>query len=376
MRLVPLSEVASIQLGKMLSPSAKTGIESYPYLRNQNLQWGRFDLRDLATMDFSARERARFELKYGDLLVCEGGEPGRCAVWREGIKNCYYQKAIHRVRPSQGLADSDFLSLWIRFQALMGTFEHQNAKTTIAHLPLVRLQQLLVPILDFQEQLRIAGCLKAQLAEVETARQAVEVQGEEINKLADAIVMNSIRQNPTVTHLLGDVLDEIRQGIGENWADYPVLGATRGGLASAKELPGKQAPKYRPAVPGTVFYNPMRILIGSIAFVDDDDAPGITSPDYVVLRGKPGVVDSRWFYCWLRSPFGVRCINLLARGAVRERMLFNRLAEGAIELPDFVIQQEASLALRELKPLRLAVEAKLRDIDLLTQKILAQTFEN
>jgi type I restriction enzyme S subunit len=132
MRLVPLREVASIQLGKMLSPKAKAGVEAYPYLRNQNVQWGRFELHNLATMDFDHRERAKFELQYGDLLVCEGGEPGRCAVWRGEVESCYYQKALHRVRPILGAADSDFLALWIRLQALTGTFEDQNAKTTIA----------------------------------------------------------------------------------------------------------------------------------------------------------------------------------------------------------------------------------------------------
>ena len=113
MKLVPLREVACIQLGKMLSPKVKTGKESYPYLRNQNVQWGRFDLVDLAVMDFNARDREKFELQYGDLLICEGGEPGRCAVWRGEIKNCYYQKAIHRVRPKPGAADPDFLAQWI-----------------------------------------------------------------------------------------------------------------------------------------------------------------------------------------------------------------------------------------------------------------------
>jgi type I restriction enzyme S subunit len=73
-------------------------------------------------------------------------------------------------------------------------------------------------------------------------------------------------------------------------------------------------------------------LIRSIAFVDNDDEFGITSPDYVALQGKAQQVDSRWFYYWLRSPYGVQCINSLARGAARERMLFNRLAEGSILL--------------------------------------------
>jgi type I restriction enzyme S subunit len=120
----------------------------------------------------------------------------------------------------------------------------------------------------------------------------------------------------------------------------------------------------------------MRILIGSIAFVDEDDAPGITSPDYVALQGKPNAVDSRWFYYWLRSPLGVQCINSLARGAVRERMLFNRLAEGGIDLPEFSVQQRASAALKELRPLRAALETQLCEIDLFPQKILAQAFEN
>lgn len=200
------------------------------------------------------------------------------------------------------------------------------------------------------------------------------MQLQEISSLADAIVLDSIRKNPVEPHSLGDVLNEVKQGIGKDWADHPVLGATREGLAPAKEQPGKQAPKYKPVFPGTVFYNPMRILIGSIAFVDDDDMPGITSPDYVALQGKSGVVDSRWFYFWLRSPLGVQCINSLARGAVRERMLFNRLAEGEIELPSFVAQQRASAALKELKPMRRAIENKLAEIDVLPQKILAGTF--
>jgi type I restriction enzyme S subunit len=190
-------------------------------------------------------------------------------------------------------------------------------------------------------------------------------------------VLDGIRNKPTQTHVLGDILEEVKGGIGPLWADFPVMGATREGLALAKEPPGKQAPKYKPVIPGTVFYNPMRILIGSIAFVDDDDdAPGITSPDYVVLKGKPGKVDSRWFYYWLRSPLGEQCISLLARGAVRERMLFNRLAKGEIQLPDFRSQQNTSAALKELKPLRLSVKKKLREIDLLLQKIFIQAFES
>ncbi|MDR2014757.1 MAG: hypothetical protein LBP99_03930, partial [Azoarcus sp.] len=215
-----------------------------------------------------------------------------------------------------------------------------------------------------------------QLAEVETARQAVQAQLQEISRLADAIILNSVRNHPVTEYSLNNVLTEVKRGIGTNWAAYPVLGATRDGLAPAKEAPGKHAPKYKPAFPGTVFYNPMRILIGSIAFVDDGDTPGITSPDYVALQGKQDLVDSRWFYYWLRSPLGVQCINSLARGAVRERMLFNRLAEGNIKLPDFAVQKKASEALKALKPFRCAVDKQLVEIEHLPQRLLAQAFSD
>jgi type I restriction enzyme S subunit len=56
-------------------------------------------------------------------------------------------------------------------------------------------------------------------------------------------------------------------------------------------------------------------------------------------------------------------------------MLFNRLADGEIELPDYGIQQTASKALAELKPLRRAFEQKLNEMNLIPAKILAQAFE-
>jgi len=209
-----------------------------------------------------------------------------------------------------------------------------------------------IPWVAVPQQQRIAANLANQLAAVEDARQAA-----------------------TESHSLGDVLLEVKQGIGSRWADFPVLGATRDGLAPAKEPVGKNPERYKPVTVGTVFYNPMRILIGSIAMVDEGDAPGITSPDYVALRGREGLVDSRWFYYWLRSPDGERCIASLARGAVRERMLFNRLTEGEIALPPYPVQRAASRALAELRPMKAAVEARLREIERLPQRLLAQVFD-
>jgi hypothetical protein len=111
-----------------------------------------------------------------------------------------------------------------------------------------------------------------------------------------------------------ECLEEITRGVGPSWKGRPVLGASRKGLTPAKDAIGKHPQRYKPVDPGSVFYNPMRILLGSIAMVDDGEEGGITSPDYVVVRGRPGILHHRVFYYWLRSAAGEALIRQLARG--------------------------------------------------------------
>lgn len=292
------------------------------------------------------------------------------------MADCYYQKAIHRVRPDPAYADSEFLSFWIRHQAITGTFEDQNAKTTIAHLPLVRLQQLPVPAIPVERQRSIAAGLRDQLSLIDRARSAAQGQLDELTCFGNAVIRESCGDGAAAAVKLGEVLEDVARGIGADWSRYPVLGATRDGLAPAKEPVGKAPERYKLVSPGTVFYNPMRIMIGSIAMVDDGDATGITSPDYVVLKGREGRVHSRWFYYWLRSPYGKRCIESLARGAVRERMLFNRLAEGEMVLPPYSQQKAASNRLAPLRDIRAASALRLKEIAMLPSRILRLAFEN
>ena len=158
---------------------------------------------------------------------------------------------------------------------------------------------------------------------------------------------------------LSDCLTEVNKGVGPSWKNYRVLGATRDGLAAAKEPVGKQPERYKLVEPGTIFYNPMRILIGSIAFVDEGQEPGITSPDYVVFRSQQGIVHPRWLYYWLRSDQGAAFIKTLARGAVRERMLFRRLAAAETFIPPYDAQIEFANQVLAVQRARSAAEAQL-----------------
>jgi hypothetical protein len=89
----------SVQLGKKLYEERVVHETAVPYLRNANVHWDNLKLADLKVMNFDARERQMYSLVPGDLLVCEGGEPGRSAVWEGQLGECYFQMALNRVRP-------------------------------------------------------------------------------------------------------------------------------------------------------------------------------------------------------------------------------------------------------------------------------------
>ena len=149
------SEITSSRLGKMLNVKQQTGKATYPYLANANVQWFRFETRNLNQMEFNEDEKVEFSLVDGDLLVCEGGEIGRCAVWHNQVQPCYFQKALHRVRCNQEVIIPDYLSWWFKFNCdNNGFFAIEGAKATIAHLPGVKLKQLQVatPPISLQNQ--------------------------------------------------------------------------------------------------------------------------------------------------------------------------------------------------------------------------------
>lgn len=91
-----VSEVAEHSLGKMLDKAKNKG-ELRTYLRNVNVRWFGFDLTDLLEMRFLPEEVEKYTAIKGDLLICEGGYPGRAAIWNEDYP-IHFQKALHRVR--------------------------------------------------------------------------------------------------------------------------------------------------------------------------------------------------------------------------------------------------------------------------------------
>lgn len=155
------SDITSSRLGKMLDAKQRTGKHSFPYLANANVQWFRFETDNLNRMDFNEAEQVEFSLKDGDLLVCEGGEIGRCAVWHNQVQSCYFQKALHRVRCNQEIILPDYLAWWFKFNCENNGFAAiEGAKATIAHLPGAKLKQLLVVVPPIERQYRFVDFIE------------------------------------------------------------------------------------------------------------------------------------------------------------------------------------------------------------------------
>lgn len=150
-------DLFTIQLGKMLSQDFKTGIDESVYLGNKNVQWDYCDFSNLESMNFNDFEKEKYRLIQGDLLVCEGGDVGRAAIWREEITDCYYQKAIHRLRPINEQLLPHLMLRFLFYAKNAGMLTNYVSQTSIAHLTREKLAALpvFVPSVEEQQQLII-----------------------------------------------------------------------------------------------------------------------------------------------------------------------------------------------------------------------------
>ena len=156
-----LVSLFTLQLGKMLNKKARTTLPRFPYLANKDVQWGKLDLSNLRKMYFNDKDREKYRLLPDDLLVCEGGEVGRTAIWT-GKSDCYFQNAVHRLRVRDSArVEPHFILHFMPFAAASGMFTHLTGQSTIAHLTKEKLSLLKVNLPTLPEQRKIAAILSS-----------------------------------------------------------------------------------------------------------------------------------------------------------------------------------------------------------------------
>lgn len=159
---VSVDSVATTRLGKMLDKAKNRG-RPRPYLRNINVRWFDFDVSNLHEMLFEDLELEEYSLRRGDVLICEGGEPGRAAVWDERIAEIYFQKAIHRVRFTSRV-EPHFFVLCLKASADDGRLAEYFTGTGIKHFTGKGLRSYRFPLPPFSEQSRIIAKVEVLMA--------------------------------------------------------------------------------------------------------------------------------------------------------------------------------------------------------------------
>lgn len=160
-----IADIAKHSLGKMLDKAKNRG-DLKPYLRNLNVRWFDFDLSDVQEMKFTPEESGKYTAIKGDVLICEGGYPGRCAIW-EDDEPIYFQKALHRVRFNNPLHSKWFVN-YLYLMDQTGDLKNHFSGTGIQHFTGEALAKFTLPIPPDKQIQQVLG--KANQLEAEVVR--------------------------------------------------------------------------------------------------------------------------------------------------------------------------------------------------------------
>ena len=157
---VTLQTIATSSLGKTLDKAKNKG-DLKPYLCSINVYWDGIDLTTVKETRLEENELPKYLLRPGDLLICEGGDVGRSAVW-ESTQEMYYQNALHRVR-FYGEINPHYFQLLLECYKGNQILDAYSKGMTIKHLVQTALNTIVFPLPPLSEQTRIVDAVNRLL---------------------------------------------------------------------------------------------------------------------------------------------------------------------------------------------------------------------
>jgi type I restriction enzyme S subunit len=347
-----------IVLGKMLQPEPRNTFDSEEfYLRSANIQWSGVDVTDIKTMWFSEQEKKFLLLRTGDLVVNEGGDVGRCAIWQGQVKECYYQNSVNRVR-NQEKASTLFLYYWINNLKVAGFIDSIVAKTTIAHLTAEKLEAMPWPSIPLAEQIRIAAYLNASCAAIDAVVAAKKKQLEALIEMKKETLHRAFNHAEWPVERVKDLAIKIGSGVTPD-------GGSAGYLDEGIPLLRSQnvhfdglrlddvafiAPETHREMrnsqlkPHDVLLNITGASIGRCTYVPDDFGEGNVNQHVCIIR--PGHrLHYRFLAEYLSSPMGQGQIMSTFTGASRQGLSHKDLGLIRIPAPSIETQSEVVASL-------------------------------
>jgi type I restriction enzyme S subunit len=227
-------------LGKMLDKAKNSGL-ARPYLGNINVRWGTFNLDNLKSMKIEESEVERYSLESGDIVICEGGEPGRCAVWQNTETPVFIQKALHRVRFTESYS-SKFAFYYLTYSTPLERVVKHFTGTTIKHLTGTGLNKVQFPVCSLEEQIEIVDILEGKLSLIESLESEIYSQLKKSDTLRQSILKKAfsgqlVPQNPndeTASALLARIQAE-KSAQATSKASHKNSPTKRGRKAHSKE---------------------------------------------------------------------------------------------------------------------------------------------
>ncbi len=166
-----LGQVCTSDLGKTLNKSKDRG-ELHPYLCSINILWDKIDLSTLKQACFEAGEQEKYTVRKGDLLVCEGGDTGRSAIW-DRDETILYQNALHRLRFHDSVFPK-FVLFYLMYLKDIGEIDNKYSKgVTIKHLVKKALLSIPLPLPPKPTQLSI-------VSELDKLNELIQIKKEQL----------------------------------------------------------------------------------------------------------------------------------------------------------------------------------------------------
>lgn len=161
---VYLGELFQHNTGKALNASDRQG-QMLDYITTSNLYWDRFELDDLKQMPFTESEIEKCTVKKGDLLLCEGGDIGRSAIWPFDY-DMRIQNHIHRLRKYSDSICTEFYYYLLWFYKQTGRIN--GIGIGLQGFSSKRVHSLVVPFAPYSEAVRVVEKVKAAFSILDT----------------------------------------------------------------------------------------------------------------------------------------------------------------------------------------------------------------
>ena len=355
----PLGELFKIGAGKTMSAAARNGADKTPFLRTSNVLWDEIDLSSVDEMAIPDHELPAKLLCKGDLLVCEGGEIGRAAIWDGEVETMSFQNHLHRLRPVDDQVEPRFYVYFLQAAfTLLGIFEGAGNKTTIPNLSRGRLAALHVPLPPLNEQRAITAVLSQMHDGIRVQGQSVVVAQELKRAAMQTLFTRGLRgeaQKETETGPvpegwdvvnLGTVREQLRYGTSVKCtfepSKYPVLRIPniepqRVNLNDLKycKLSDEQAARFRLEDNDLIFIRTNGVIerLGSCAVYSGEPANALFASYLIRARLKVGQVNPNFVAFYLNSESGTSAIARRATPASDGKFNLNTAAIDSLTIP-------------------------------------------